>query len=155
MHGCICKYCSHTYTPTHRCWSAKLRAHSMAQEVTADRQIGHLRRCHKGVLQRSGVKNPTYSLFCYEDVLFFLTVTQNIETRRSKADCGSQRHSRPSRIISALERSIILAWGLNADKRAIWGRVGRELQGKAKSLQAAYIRKWGIYISGRDSTHCM
>lgn len=74
MHGCICEYCSHTYTPTHRCWSAKLRAHSMAQEVTADRQIGHLRRCHKGVLQRSGVKNPTYSFFCNQDVLFFLTV---------------------------------------------------------------------------------
>lgn len=80
----------------------------MAQEETAERQIGHLRRCHT-CFTKIRSQSPTYSFF------LFLKVMQDIQTCRSKADCGSQRHPRPSRIISALEQSIILVWGLNVE----------------------------------------
>ncbi len=109
----------------------------MAQEATADRQTGYLRRCHTWLLQRSGVKSRHTLNFVIKTVSFlFLTLTQDNQTRRSKADCGSQRHPRPSRIISALEQSILLAWGLNAEEKSNLG----ELEGNCKGKQNPNMR---------------
>lgn len=77
-------------------------------------QIGTFRKSHKRHFTKIKSQNPTYSLKSRLPVF-----TKNIKTYSSKADCGSQRHSRPSGIISALKRSIILAWGLKAHERAI------------------------------------
>lgn len=110
MHGCICKYCPHTCTPTHRCWSAKLSAHSVAQEVNTDRQSGHLRRCCTCFTK--------IRIFCKWNSFF--SPLHKTSRHVVQTDCSSQRHPRPSRIISALEQSILLAWGLNAEgKKAI------------------------------------
>lgn len=92
----------------------------------------------------------------------FLFLFFNVDNKISrhvdqKADCGSQRHPRPSRIISALERSILLTWGLNAEgeksnlgKR--WKRTARE--SKMQTCNMHYgVRDSNL--SRRDSTHCM
>lgn len=148
MHGCICESCPHTSTPTHRCRSAKLRAHCVAQEVTVDRHVGHLRRCHTCFYKDQESKTQ-YALSIFPSLKREFARCPEVSIHRNMP-------TRPNRIISAVAQSILLAGGgeCRRGKRNLWSIWKRAAQ-KAKFKQAAYITKWDICISGRDCTRCV
>lgn len=76
----------------------------------------------------------------------FLFAEGDVEACRSKADCGSQRHSRPNRIISAVERSIRAGVGVGLQRKEQCGEEAgeEEVQSKAKTLS----KRTGV-IEGR------
>lgn len=107
----------------YKSWPAKLRGHLVEQEVAAD-------TTSQTSLVVPGVKSCLISI-CWGGAG---------ETCPPWADYASQKHSRPNRIISAVEGSIVSGVGVDCSGKSNVGKMRERKKCKAKQKDSAVKR---------------
>lgn len=129
-HGCMCNYLQVLTRQVKR---------SSSGTGSGCRQGDDLLHCficegtrHKRVFGERPESKPAIFLFAEGDV----------EACRSKAHCGSQRHSRPNRIISAVEWSIRAGVGVGLQRKEQCGEEAGEEEVQSKAKTRPGVIKW-------------